>query len=274
MCIRDSRGSAQCKSLVMLAALLSPGTTKIKAKKSRDHTEILFKKLNIQISHQHDINHGKAIKNTLELQSFKKAHKLDALAMCNFLYWIKKQEHVNNLDELRIVDSLERFRKEQKPYYLGPSFPAIVGFNENGAVIHYSATKKTNKTLSGNGLLLIDSGGQYKYGTTDVTRTILIGKASEQMKKLYTIVLKAHIALALASFSQNTTGAELDNVARSIIKKYGYDYNHGTGHGVGSVLSVHDGILSISPREKRTNFQEKMVFSNEPGIYIVGLLGI
>ncbi|MDC3084463.1 aminopeptidase P family protein [Gammaproteobacteria bacterium] len=234
----------------------------------------IFKKLNIQISHQHDINHGKAIKNTVELQSFKKAHKLDALAVCNFLYWIKKQEHVNNFDELRIVDSLERFRKEQKPYYLGPSFPAIVGFNENGAVIHYSATKKTNKTLSGNGLLLIDSGGQYKYGTTDVTRTIQIGKASKQMKKLYTIVLKAHIALARASFSQNTTGAELDNVARSVIRKYGYDYNHGTGHGVGSVLSVHDGILSISPREKRSNFQENMVFSNEPGIYIEGLLGI
>ena len=107
-----------------------------------------------------------------------------------------------------------------------------------------------------------------------MTRTILIGKASVQMKKLYTIVLKAHIALARASFSQNTTGAELDNVARSVIKKYGYDYNHGTGHGVGSVLSVHDGILSISPREKRTNFQENMVFSNEPGIYIEGLLGI
>ena len=233
----------------------------------------IFKKLNIEVLHQNDINHSKALKNSIELESFKKAHELDSIAMCNFLYWIKKQKNLNNLDELRIVKSLEFFRKEQ-PHYLGPSFPAIVGFNENGAIIHYNATKKTNKKLSGDGLLLIDSGGQYKYGTTDVTRTIPIGKANEEMKRLYTVVLKAHIALARKSFNKKTTGAELDNVARSVVKKYGYDYNHGTGHGVGSVLSVHDGILSISPKERRANFIENMVFSNEPGIYIEGLFGI
>ena len=233
-----------------------------------------LKKLNIKVLHQNDINHSKAIKNSIELESFKKAHELDAIAICNFLYWIKKQKNLNNLDELKIVKSIEFFRKEQQPHYLGPSFPAIVGFNENGAIIHYNATKKTNKKLSGDGLLLIDSGGQYKYGTTDVTRTILVGKANEEMRRLYTLVLKAHIALARVSFNKKTTGAELDNVARSVIKKYGYDYNHGTGHGVGSVLSVHDGILSISPKEKKTNFQENMVFSNEPGIYLEGLFGI
>ena len=233
-----------------------------------------LKKLNIKVLHQKDINHSKAIKNSIELESFKKAHELDAIAICNFLYWIKKQKNLNNLDELKIVKSIEFFRKEQQPHYLGPSFPAIVGFNENGAIIHYNATKKTNKKLSGDGLLLIDSGGQYKYGTTDVTRTILVGKANEEMRRLYTLVLKAHIALARVSFNKKTTGAELDNVARSVIKKYGYDYNHGTGHGVGSVLSVHDGILSISPKEKKTNFQENMVFSNEPGIYLEGLFGI
>ena len=233
-----------------------------------------LKKLNIKVLHQNDINHSKAIKNSIELESFKKAHELDAIAICNFLYWIKKQKNLNNLDELKIVKSIEFFRKEQQPHYLGPSFPAIVGFNENGAIIHYNATKKTNKKLSGDGLLLIDSGGQYKYGTTDVTRTILVGKANEEMRRLYTLVLKAHIALARMSFNKKTTGAELDNVARSVIKKYGYDYNHGTGHGVGSVLSVHDGILSISPKEKKANFQENMVFSNEPGIYLEGLFGI
>tara|TARA_A100001037_G_scaffold65637_1_gene57782 strand:- start:2184 stop:3953 length:1770 start_codon:yes stop_codon:yes gene_type:complete len=233
-----------------------------------------LKKLNIKVLHQNDINHSKAIKNSIELESFKKAHELDAVAICNFLYWIKKQKNLNNLDELKIVKSIEFFRKEQQPHYLGPSFPAIVGFNENGAIIHYNATKKTNKKLSGDGLLLIDSGGQYKYGTTDVTRTILVGKANEEMRRLYTLVLKAHIALARVSFNKKTTGAELDNVARSVIKKYGYDYNHGTGHGVGSVLSVHDGILSISPKEKKANFQENMVFSNEPGIYLEGLFGI
>ena len=233
-----------------------------------------LKKLNIKVLHQNDINHSKAVKNSIELESFKKAHELDAIAICNFLYWIKKQKNLNNLDELKIVKSIEFFRKEQQPYYLGPSFPAIVGFNENGAIIHYNATKKTNKKLSGDGLLLIDSGGQYKYGTTDVTRTILVGKANEEMRRLYTLVLKAHIALARVSFNKKTTGAELDNVARSVIKKYGYDYNHGTGHGVGSVLSVHDGILSISPKEKKANFQENMVFSNEPGIYLEGLFGI
>ena len=233
-----------------------------------------LKKLNIKVLHQNDINHSKAIKNSIELESFKKAHELDAIAICNFLYWIKKQKNLNNLDELKIVKSIEFFRKEQQPHYLGPSFPAIVGFNENGAIIHYNATKKTNKKLSGDGLLLIDSGGQYKYGTTDVTRTILVGKANEEVRRLYTLVLKAHIALARVSFNKKTTGAELDNVARSVIKKYGYDYNHGTGHGVGSVLSVHDGILSISPKEKKANFQENMVFSNEPGIYLEGLFGI
>ena len=233
-----------------------------------------LKKLNIKVLHQNDINHSKAIKNSIELESFKKAHELDAIAICNFLYWIKKQKNLNNLDELKIVKSIEFFRKEQQPHYLGPSFSAIVGFNENGAIIHYNATKKTNKKLSGDGLLLIDSGGQYKYGTTDVTRTILVGKANEEMRRLYTLVLKAHIALARVSFNKKTTGAELDNVARSVIKKYGYDYNHGTGHGVGSVLSVHDGILSISPKEKKANFQENMVFSNEPGIYLEGLFGI
>ena len=233
-----------------------------------------LKKLNIKVLHQNDINHSKAIKNSIELESFKKAHELDAIAICNFLYWIKKQKNLNNLDELKIVKSIEFFRKEQQPHYLGPSFPAIVGFNENGAIIHYNATKKTNKKLSGDGLLLIDSGGQYKYGTTDVTRTILVGKANEEMRRLYTLVLKAHIALARVSFNKKTTGAELDNVARSVIKKYGYDYNHGTGHGVGSVLSVHDGILSISPKEKKANFEENMVFSNEPGIYLEGLFGI
>ncbi len=233
-----------------------------------------LKKLNIKVLHQNDINHSKAIKNSIELESFKKAHELDAIAICNFLYWIKKQKNLNNLDELKIVKSIEFFRKEQQPHYLGPSFPAIVGFNENGAIIHYNATKKTNKKLSGDGLLLIDSGGQYKYGTTDVTRTILVGRANEEMRRLYTLVLKAHIALARVSFKSKTTGAELDNVARSVIKKYGYDYNHGTGHGVGSVLSVHDGILSISPKEKKANFQENMVFSNEPGIYLEGLFGI
>ncbi len=233
-----------------------------------------LKKLNIKVLHQNDINHSKAVKNSIELESFKKAHELDAIAICNFLYWIKKQKNLKNLDELKIVKSIEFFRKEQQPHYLGPSFPAIVGFNENGAIIHYNATKKTNKKLSGDGLLLIDSGGQYKYGTTDVTRTILVGKANEEMRRLYTLVLKAHIALARVSFNKKTTGAELDNVARSVIKKYGYDYNHGTGHGVGSVLSVHDGILSISPKEKKANFQENMVFSNEPGIYLEGLFGI
>ncbi|MED5287908.1 MAG: aminopeptidase P family protein [Pseudomonadota bacterium] len=233
-----------------------------------------LKKLNIKVLYQNDINHSKAVKNSIELESFKKAHELDAIAICNFLYWIKKQKNLNNLDELKIVKSIEFFRKEQQPHYLGPSFPAIVGFNENGAIIHYNATKRTNKKLSGDGLLLIDSGGQYKYGTTDVTRTILVGKANEEMRRLYTLVLKAHIALARVSFNKKTTGAELDNVARSVIKKYGYDYNHGTGHGVGSVLSVHDGILSISPKEKKANFQENMVFSNEPGIYLEGLFGI
>ena len=175
---------------------------------------------------------------------------------------------------MTIIKKSSSVRKSNNKDYLGPSFPAIVGFNQNSAIIHYSASKKTNKFIHNNGILLIDSGGQYKFGTTDITRTILIGNPSKILKELYTITLKAHIALANIKFNNKFSGRDLDLVAREIIIKFGYNYNHGTGHGVGSVLSVHEGPQSISPMDNNKYFDEGMIFSNEPGIYIENKFGI
>ncbi len=216
----------------------------------------------------------KSIKNEIELKNIMRSHIYDGQAICSFIYWLKQTNNKKSIDEISIINQLEQYRTRSTTDYLGPSFPAIVGFQENGAIIHYRATNQSCKKISGGGLLLIDSGGQYKYGTTDITRTFLIGDANKDYSRLYTIVLKAHIALASRTFDSSTTGSELDKSSRKLIESYGYNYNHGTGHGVGYLLSVHEGPLSISPRESRSGFSENMLFSNEPGIYIEGELGI
>ena len=244
----------------------------------KKNTSVYFKEKFIKKGYElisfNELEKEKSIKNETELKNIMSSHIYDGQAICKFIYWLKNASKKKPVDEIILINKLEQYRSRSSTNYLGPSFPAIVGFRENGAIIHYRAKNQSCKKISGGGLILIDSGGQYKYGTTDITRTLLIGDSNKTYSRLYTIVLKAHIALARRVFDSNTTGSELDKSSREIIESYGYNYNHGTGHGVGYLLSVHEGPLAISPKESRSGFCENMVFSNEPGIYIEGELGI
>jgi Xaa-Pro aminopeptidase len=220
----------------------------------------------------------KAIKNPTEIKNAIKAHKLDGLAVTKFLFWLensiaKKTAKGINLDEIKIAKKLLQFRKTNKEFFY-ESFATIAGFGSNGAIIHYHATKKTNKEIKGNGLLLIDSGGQYLEGTTDITRTIAVGKPTDEMKENFTLVLKGHIALAQAKFKSGTVGNELDILARQFLQQKNRDYAHGTGHGVGSFSSVHESPPSISKRNNGVALQAGMIISNEPGFYKEGEYGI
>ncbi len=215
----------------------------------------------------------KCRKNETEIACTKNAHIKDGAAMAEFLYWLKSNIGKTEITETIASDYLEKCRRKQEGCF-DLSFDTISGYAENGAIIHYSATPETNKTLAPEGLLLVDSGGQYIDGTTDITRTIALGPLTDEMKKHYTAVLKGHIALATARFAKGTTGAELDILARRPINDIGQNYNHGTGHGVGHILSCHEGPQTISPRGGNVPILPGMINSNEPGIYIEGSHGI
>lgn len=215
----------------------------------------------------------KCRKNETEIASTKNAHIKDGAAMAEFLYWLKTTIGKIEITEISASDYLENCRRKQEGCF-DLSFDTISGYADNGAIIHYSATPETNKTLKPEGLLLVDSGGQYTDGTTDITRTIALGPLTEEMKTHYTAVLKGHIALAAAKFDKGTTGAELDMLARRPINNIGQNYNHGTGHGVGHILSCHEGPQTISPRGGNVPILPHMICSNEPGIYIEGSHGI
>lgn len=217
---------------------------------------------------------SKAIKNQTEIAGAVNAHIQDAIAVTDFLYWLENV--VDNVDnkvtELDAEKKILEYRKE-RDLFKQPSFPTISAFNENAAIIHYRASSSTNKIIQGNGLYLIDSGGQYLNGTTDVTRTVAIGTPTKEQITHYTIVLKAHIAIASAVFPSGTTGGELDILVRAHLWKFGMDYIHGTGHGVGSYLSVHEGPQEILKGNK-VEFVPGMIVSNEPGYYISNKYGI
>ena len=215
----------------------------------------------------------KAVKNTTEIASTEHAHIKDGVAMVNFIHHLKHSIGKKEITEISAAKYLLACRKKQ-PGFIEPSFATISGYNSNGAIIHYNATPETNRMLEALGFLLIDSGGQYIDGTTDITRTISLGKLSCKMKKYYTYVLKSHIALASATFSPGTTGAELDRIARKPLQSIGLDYNHGTGHGVGHISSVHEGPNTISLRGGNIAFLPGMITSNEPGVYIENEFGI
>ncbi len=200
-----------------------------------------------------------------------KAHIEDGVALTKFIYWIKNIKNIK-LDELIIEKKLEKFRKKNKNY-LYPSFATIAGSGPNGAIIHYKSNKKTNRKIYKKDLLLVDSGGQYKWGTTDVTRTIAFEKQKNKIKKLYTRVLKGHIAVALCNIKHEINGHNIDKKARKSLNSVGLDYSHGTGHGVGFFLNVHEGPQSIS-KNNYINLQEGMIVSNEPGYYVEGKFGI
>lgn len=216
----------------------------------------------------------KSVKNNVELAGMRRAHLHDGLALTRFVHYLKTKykpsERVYRESELSEI--LNSFRKESSEYN-GPSFEPILGFGANGAVVHYSFLHGKDSEVSGNSLLLVDTGGQYQTGTTDVTRTIAIGSATKEMSRAYTAVLKGHLALARAKFSPEELGASLDEIPKSEMAKFGYSYGHGTGHGVGHMLNVHEGPISISPRGNLP-LQEGNVVSNEPGVYLEGKFGI
>ncbi|MES2253159.1 MAG: aminopeptidase P family protein [Pseudomonadota bacterium] len=215
----------------------------------------------------------RALKNPAELRGFRQSHRRDGVALVNFLAWISEEALKSTLTEIDAADYLEDCRREQKLFH-SLSFPTIAGFGSNGAIIHYRATPATNTRIKPNNLLLVDSGAQYLDGTTDVTRTIAIGKPTPEHMDRFTRVLKGHIALAQAIFPPNTTGAQLDVLARQFLWQVGLDYNHGTGHGVGSFLNVHEGPHGISKASSRVSLEPGMIVSNEPGYYKTGQYGI
>ncbi len=214
----------------------------------------------------------RACKNPTEIDGMRAAHRRDGAALVKLLAWLDNVIHLGKTTELDVNEKLEAFRAEGS-LHKGRSFPTIAGSGPNGAIVHYRPSEKTNRRLDPNSFLLIDSGGQYLDGTTDVTRTIATGTLTHEMRERFTRVLKGHIALASIHFPEGTSGADLDILARQYLWEIGEDYGHGTGHGVGSYLSVHEGPQGIS-HNSRTKLRAGMVLSNEPGFYKAGFYGI
>ena len=215
--------------------------------------------------------HLKAIKNNTEINNMIKSHVIDGVALTKFIHWIKKVNK-KKITEVDAQIKLEKFRKQNKNY-LYPSFETIAGSGKNGAIVHYRAKKGSCRTIKKNDIFLCDSGGQYKYGTTDVTRTICFANPKQNIKNIYTKVLKGHIAVANTDLKLNNTGRKIDKRARKYLNESKLDYAHGTGHGVGFFLNVHEGPQSISKLNK-VKIQKGMILSNEPGYYKRGSYGI
>jgi Xaa-Pro aminopeptidase len=213
----------------------------------------------------------KAIKNNTEIDNMISSHVIDGVALTKFIYWIKKVNK-KKITEVDAQIKLEKFRKKNNKY-LYPSFETIAGAGENGAIVHYRAKKSSCRTIRKNDIFLCDSGGQYKYGTTDVTRTICFTKPKSSIKNIFTKVLKGHIAVANTDLKLHNTGKKIDRRARKYLNESKLDYAHGTGHGVGFFLNVHEGPQSISKLNK-VKIQEGMILSNEPGYYKKGSYGI
>ena len=232
----------------------------------------IIKKNNTIIEKEDPIYSLKSIKNKVEIKNIIKTHKYDGAALTKFLFWIKNNFKNKKISELSAQDKLLEFRKNNKTFK-SLSFPTISGSGSNGAIIHYKANKKTNKILKKGDLYLVDSGGQYNFGTTDVTRTISLDNDEPKIKNIFTRVLKGHIAVENYKLNKNTHGSEIDIAARKSLRQINLDYAHGTGHGVGYFLNVHEGPHAISNGNK-INFKEGMIVSNEPGYYKNGKFGI
>lgn len=215
----------------------------------------------------------KALKNPVELEGARQAHIQDGIALSRFFNWLDEQPLEGETTEISAAQKLLEFRQEGK-LFQDLSFGTISGFGAHGAIVHYQVTPETDIPLARNGLYLVDSGGQYLNGTTDVTRTIALGTPTAEQKDRYTRVLKGHIALDQAIFPVGTTGAQLDSLARQFLWQVGCDYDHGTGHGVGSYLAVHEGPQGISKRGSDVPLKPGMILSNEPGYYKESEYGI
>ncbi len=214
----------------------------------------------------------KAVKNGVEISGTRAAHVRDGAAVVRFLAWFDREAPRGTLTEIDAVEALESFRRDTG-LLKDISFPTIAGAGPDGAIVHYRVTRKTNRVIAPGELFLIDSGGQYEDGTTDITRTIAVGAPSAEMRDRFTRVLKGHIAIARAIFPDGTTGAQLNSFARQFLWSEGLDFDHGTGHGVGSYLSVHEGPARISKLGVAA-LQRGMILSNEPGYYKTGAYGI
>lgn len=220
----------------------------------------------------------KAKKNPVEVENERKAHIKDGVAVTKFIYWLKSQIGKTKITEISAAEQLEQFRNAQE-HYVEPSFAPIIAYKEHGAIVHYSATKESDVELKPESFVLADTGGHYLEGTTDITRTIALGSLTQEEKEMYTTVLKGHIQLEMARFLQGCSGQSLDVLARTPLWEKGLDYNHGTGHGVGYLLSVHEGPNNFRfrpPVSKRSDcvLEEGMITSDEPGIYLEGKFGI
>jgi len=232
--------------------------------------KILKKRFNV-IKKEDPIYFLKAIKNNIEINNMIQTHIIDGVALTKFIYWLKNKTKFN-VTEVDAQNKLEKFRKKNSKY-LFPSFQTIAGTGKNGAIVHYRAKKNSTKLLKKNEIFLCDSGGQYKFGTTDVTRTICFKNQSKKIKNIFTNVLKGHIAVIKTNIDKKRTGKLIDKEARKFLKKNNLDYNHGTGHGVGFFLNVHEGPQAIS-KQNSVKIQSGMILSNEPGYYKQGKFGI
>ncbi len=220
----------------------------------------------------------KATKNSVEVANMKKAHIRDGVAVTKFIYWLKQNVGKTEITELSAAEKLEEFRS-QGEHYIGPSFDPIISYGPHAAIVHYSATPETNVPLQPKGMMLADTGGQYLEGTTDITRTIVLGETTDKEKEYFTRVLRGNLNLAAAKFPYGATGKNLDYLARGPLWEVGADYNHGTGHGVGFLLNVHEGPNSINWKVRPGGkepciLEEGMVTSDEPGFYVEGEFGI
>ena len=215
----------------------------------------------------------KAVKNKAEIEGYRSAMLKDGVAMVKFLKWLKPAVEAGGQTEISIDEKLTSLRAEQK-LFRDISFDTIAGYAQHGAIVHYEATPETDVVLKPEGLILIDSGAQYQDGTTDITRTIALGTVSEEMKHIYTLVLKAHIQLELVKFPDGASGTQLDAVGRECMWREGYNFLHGTGHGVGSYLCVHEGPHQIRMEWMPTPLRAGMTLTDEPGLYLAGKFGV
>ena len=261
---------------VKICAKILLGIKKKKFIIDRNSCSIFFKnvidKNNKILNFQDPIYFLKAIKGKQEIENTKKTHIYDGVALTKYLFWLKKNFHKKNITEITASQKLLEFRKKNKKFKF-LSFPTISGTGPNGAIIHYKASKETDRRLKKGDIYLVDSGGQYEFGTTDVTRTISLKNSNRRIKDIFTRVLKGHIAVSNFKLRKKTCGAEIDSKARKYLKQVGLNYAHGTGHGVGYFLNVHEGPHAISKRNK-INFQRGMIVSNEPGYYEKNKFGI
>lgn len=256
-----------------LASAASGKTVRLDQATAPKHLADVVEKAGGTVSKGEDpVTRMKAVKNLAEIEGTRAAHKRDGATLAKFLAWLDKEAPGGKITEIDAVAALETFRRETGKLK-DVSFPTISGSGPNGAIVHYRVTNKTNRRLASNELFLVDSGAQYEDGTTDVTRTVPIGEPSHEMRNRFTLVLKGHIAIARSIFPEGTSGAQIDGFARAPLWAAGLDYDHGTGHGVGSYLSVHEGPARIS-KLGNAKLEAGMILSNEPGYYKPGVYGI